>query len=878
MKEAPQDPSQDRKVREIFEQAYDLPENDRLDYLHAVCGDYLDLLSKVEALFEQVGPARKKLDQIEKDLIWPSLKSFRDNPSILDDWLGAGLDSRPDDSLIGKDISHFKILEQIGRGGMGVVYKAHDHMLERTVALKFLPPAMGHDPDAKARFIREAKVACEIDHPNIATVYEVGETDDHQMFIAMGYYKGESLKSRLDKGTFSTEEAIVLIRQLACALERIHASGIVHRDIKPGNLLITEDNELKLLDFGLAKLSFETGYTQVGQMIGTVAYMSPEQAKVASIDERTDIWALGVVFYELLTGQRPFDGEDAPSTMHAILEKDPALPSEFSDSIPKPIQGILGLCLAKDPGKRYQSATELISDLDRVIKGEKPTVGGGMQTWAGYLRKKKILTSAMIGATLIAATVFTYIGSGLFKDEARFVPVTKGDLVTELGSFADLSIGDYDNDGWVDIIVTNQGNGEAAYLYRNDQKGGFKRIKDSVIATEIGAGMSPAWADQDNDGDLDLYICTEKSNDLFFRNLGSGKFQKEIHGDWMNTKTDGNQVCWGDYDNDGYLDLYQANYGWTNPAVNTLYRNIGDGTMEAVSSESNSLTGRSHGCLFSDYDNDGDADLFVGGQEKVLFRNDKGNFKYVPPEDGGIPQYTLDTDVAFVSGDYDNDGDMDVVYTTWNPNSSFLLYRNEGGIRFLHVPYATPSGSDVRAMGSYMGDYDNDGYLDLFVTNRLGKNLLCRNLGNGKFEIIEDSPVANEGRTSTGAGFSDYDNDGDLDLFVANGIWSKFDEACEMYRNTGNSNSWISFSLVGTLSNKSAIGAKIRIKTPINGRILTQMREISSSSSQKDLRAHFGLGDAKVIELVRIEWPSGIVQEMTDVEVNQFLTITEKAN
>ncbi|MEX0322260.1 MAG: FG-GAP-like repeat-containing protein [Puniceicoccaceae bacterium] len=875
----PQDPAEAKQVRELFEQAFDLPENDRQRYLDEVCGDNLDLLQKVKALLDQAGPARKKLDEIAEELIWPSLKSFKDTPSILDDWLGTGLDPNANDSLTGKTISHFKILEPVGRGGMGVVYKAHDHMLERTVALKFLPPAMGADSNAKERFIREAKVACEIDHPNIATVHEIGETEDGQMFIAMGYYQGESLKQRIDQGSINTKESINLVRQLAAALSKIHENKIIHRDIKPGNLIVTDDGTMKLLDFGLAKLSFESGYTQVGQMIGTVAYMSPEQARAEKIDERTDIWALGVVFYEMLTGQRPFDGSDAPSTMHAILEKDPQLPPEFNDSIPRPVQEILGLCLAKDPDKRYQSASDLISDLDRVIEGERLPHRGGLKTWAGHSRKRKILIrSGIIGgamALLFLSYMAFYMSS---NDEARFVPVTKGDFVEELGSFADLAMGDYDNDGWVDLVVTSQSDGKAAHLYHNDRKGGFERVRDSAIATEMGAGMSPSWADQDNDGDLDLYICTEKSKDLFFRNLGYGKFQKELHGDWVNTKTDGNQVCWGDYDNDGQLDLYQANYGWTNPEMNSLYRNNGDGLMEAVFNESNSLKGMSHGCVFSDYDNDGDVDLFVGGQEKVLFRNENGEMTHVPPEEGGIPRYTLDTDVAFVSGDYDNDGDLDVIYTTWNPDSSFLLYRNEGGVRFVHVPHVTPSGGDVRSMGAYLGDYDNDGHLDLFITNRLGKNSLYRNLGNGSFELILDSPAVSEGRTSTGAAFSDYDNDGDLDLFVANGVWADFDESCEMYRNTGNSNSWISFSLVGTVSNKSAIGAKVRIRTPVNGRNLTQVREVSASSNSNDLRAHFGLGDAKVIDFVRIEWPSGIVQDLTDVDVNQFLTVTEKVD
>ena len=228
--------------------------------------------------------------------------------------------------MIGTIVSHYQIISHIGGGGMGTVYLAEDTNLKRRVALKFLSPGTVHHPDAAARLLREARAASALDHPHIATVYEIG---DHagQPFIAMAHYDGETLAARLARGQMAVAEVARLLAQVADALQAAHPAGIVHRDLKPSNLMLTTTGQLKVLDFGLAKI--ETGetatqLTAVGSTVGTAAYMSPEQAAGETVDARSDLWSLGVVTYEMLAGQPPFKGTSALAIIHAVLTATPA--------------------------------------------------------------------------------------------------------------------------------------------------------------------------------------------------------------------------------------------------------------------------------------------------------------------------------------------------------------------------------------------------------------------------------------------------------------------------------------------------------------------------------------------------------------------------
>jgi len=225
--------------------------------------------------------------------------------------------------MIGKTISHYKIIEKLGGGGMGVVYKAEDTKLKRPVALKFLPLDLTRDDESKKRFIHEAQAASAIQHNNICTIHEIDETSDGQIFICMDYYEGETLKKKIARGPMPVEETIDMAIQVAEGLAKAHGKEIVHRDIKPANVMVTDDGVVKIVDFGLAKLSGKTILTKEGTTLGTVAYMSPEQTRGTDVNHRTDIWALGVILYEMLAGEQPFKGDYEQAIMYSIMNEEP---------------------------------------------------------------------------------------------------------------------------------------------------------------------------------------------------------------------------------------------------------------------------------------------------------------------------------------------------------------------------------------------------------------------------------------------------------------------------------------------------------------------------------------------------------------------------
>jgi len=270
--------------------------------------------------------------------------------------------------MVGKTISHYKVLEKLGEGGMGVVYKARDTKLDRTVALKFLPLHLTGADEDKQRFIREAKAAAALNHSNICTIYSV-EEHGGQQFISMEYVDGMTLREKC--GTTGpvavpSKEAIGYAIQIAEALSEAHEKGIIHRDIKPGNIMVDSKNRIKVMDFGLAKLKDVSPLTKAGTTVGTLAYMSPEQIQGQDVDHRSDIFSFGVVLYEMLAGQTPFRGDHEAAMMYSIVHEEPQPISSSVPEISSQLENFIERTLEKDPSDRYQSMQDLLSDLRRL--------------------------------------------------------------------------------------------------------------------------------------------------------------------------------------------------------------------------------------------------------------------------------------------------------------------------------------------------------------------------------------------------------------------------------------------------------------------------------------------------------------------------------
>ncbi len=326
--------------------------------------------------------------------------------------------------MIGKTVSHYKILEELGRGGMGVVYLAEDTKLHRKVALKFLPPEFTRDAEAKERFSHEAQAAAALNHPNICTIFEIDEVED-QYFIAMEHVEGRSLKEMIVSGPLGIDEAVDIAMQVARGLQAAEEGGIVHRDIKSANIMITPSGEAKIMDFGLAKVVGGTQLTKEGTTLGTVAYMSPEQTRGEGIDRRTDIWSLGVVLYEMIAGRRPFTGDYDQAVMYSILNEDPEPLSGLRTGVPLELERLVNKAMSKDIGERYQHADGLLADLKR-IKRETESSSRRIPQETAERKPTKLRTAPLITAVVIVCAViigYLVLRPVLFEEPLVSAPI-----------------------------------------------------------------------------------------------------------------------------------------------------------------------------------------------------------------------------------------------------------------------------------------------------------------------------------------------------------------------------------------------------------------------------------------------------------------------
>ena len=350
----PTEPERWRRIAAVLDLVLDRPPEERSVFLDEACAGDADLRAEVEAFLAADAEASAFL----------ATPAGEYAPELLAE--AAGEEEGEEADLAGHHVGRYRLLREIGGGGMGTVYEAEDTQLGRRVAVKLLPPEYSRDRRAKERFLREARAAAAVDHPNLCTVHDAGESEG-RLYIVLSYYEGETLRDRIRRGPLPMAEAREIAIQVARGLARAHEAGIVHRDIKPANVMLPRRGEAKILDFGIARLQGdEVSLTRTGASWGTPAYMSPEQARGEPVDARADVWSLGVMLYEMIAGRRPFGGDSIEALVSSILTQEPApLESLRPDVLPE-LARVVELALVKEPAERYASAAEMLADLESM--------------------------------------------------------------------------------------------------------------------------------------------------------------------------------------------------------------------------------------------------------------------------------------------------------------------------------------------------------------------------------------------------------------------------------------------------------------------------------------------------------------------------------
>ena len=415
----PMTPERWEKIQDLLLSALEISEDVRGGFLTEACDGDAKLRREVDSLLHAhstSGPV---------DLLVDTLGA-----RVLAEFIEGG-------GLEGETIGRYKIGERLGRGGMSVVYRAWDPKLERDVALKFLPALLSSDDVSRERLLVEAQVAAGLEHPNICTIHEIGEAEDGRLFISMPLYEGETVGAKLETGPLSEEETLRLALQAARGLAKAHERGVIHRDIKPGNLMITEDGTLKILDFGIAKL--EGASDPMGQTPGTAYYMSPEQVAGGQVDARTDLWSLGVVLYEMLTGRRPLEGETREAVRQAIVEEEAIPLARVRPDASPGIGGLIRELIQKDPSRRPKSAAEVVDELRKLRRASDSVLSRP--------RRRLAIVAGLVGVALLSSAIWYWRDSGLSRREAavglseRSIAVLPFQNLTEDPSNAELAAG-----------------------------------------------------------------------------------------------------------------------------------------------------------------------------------------------------------------------------------------------------------------------------------------------------------------------------------------------------------------------------------------------------------------------------------------------------
>ena len=406
-----------QQVKDIFEGALESEGAQREAFLDRACSSDVELRREVESLLRSYGQAGSFM---EAPAVALAAESFVGEQKKL---------------LVGQRVKHYQVIGPIGEGGMGEVYLAKDTILGRRVALKVLPDFVVKDPDRLRRFKQEARSASTLNHPNVCVIHEIGETEDGRPFIAMEHIEGVTLRQRMNEQALKLGDALDIAIQVADALTVAHEARIVHRDIKPENIMIRRDGYVKVFDFGLAKLTEQREHldnatmstllvnSSPGTVMGTAAYMSPEQARGVAVDERTDIWSLGVVIYEMVSGRPPFSGQTPTDVVIAVVEKDPPALSQYFAEAPAELERIVRKALRKNTDQRYQIVKEMAIDLRSLRKDLEadsqldrsiaPAFAGGTRTVSGALAGPATGADQAINTDQLQALRVTRVSSSL---------------------------------------------------------------------------------------------------------------------------------------------------------------------------------------------------------------------------------------------------------------------------------------------------------------------------------------------------------------------------------------------------------------------------------------------------------------------------------